>query len=333
MEINKAKKILTECVTKDDLPVMLWGVPGVGKSSIVKQVAASLDMDVTDVRLSLLAPTDFLLPFPNKEDKSIELYYPKFFPKGGRGIFLLDEINGASTMVQGQAYQLVLDRKLGTYKLPDGWAIVAAGNRMMDRGVTYKMPAPLSNRLLHLEIEPDLNAWKDWAFKNNIDTSVISFLNSQPQYLYLMPDTPEIKAFPSPRSWEMASKIMQFDKSFEAIAATVGEGAAAALTGFLAVFGKIPDPESILEGSIKKLPVESNDIYFAVAGSLLTALKKNYTKERVENFFVFVNTNFPVEFQAFAIKDVIRAIGFAKLNLQAVKGYTEWAKEHAEELI
>ena len=333
MKIAKAKKILTESVTRDDLPVMLWGVPGVGKSSIVRQVASSLDMDVIDIRLSLLAPTDFLLPFPDKESKTIELYYPKFFPKGGRGIFLLDEINGASTMVQGQAYQLVLDRKLGTYKLPEGWAIVAAGNRMMDRGVTYKMPAPLSNRLLHLEIEPDLNAWKDWAFKNDIDTTVIAFLNSQPQYLYIMPETPEIKAFPSPRSWEMASKMMQFDKSFEAIAATVGEGAAAALTGFLAVFGKIPDPESILEGSIKKLPTESNDIYFAVAGSLLNALKRNCAKNRAENFFVFINTNFPVEYQTFTVKDVIRAVGFAKLNLQAVKGYAEWTRDNSEELM
>ena len=125
------------------LPVFIWGAPGIGKSSIVKQIAKQRELEFIDLRLSLLDPTDLKgIPFFNSETKEGIWAKPSFLPskQDSKGILFLDEINTAPPAVQASAYQLILDRKVGEYELPEGWSIVAAGNRENDRGVVYKMP-------------------------------------------------------------------------------------------------------------------------------------------------------------------------------------------------
>jgi MoxR-like ATPase len=136
-------------------PVFLWGGTGIGKSAIVRQLATSLNLPLQDVRALLLDPVDLRgLPFLGSDGRS-RWATPEFLPKDGEGILFLDELNAAPAMVQASCYQLVLDRKLGEYTLPDGWAIIAAGNRDSDRAVTTRMPSPLRNRFVHLEFEVD----------------------------------------------------------------------------------------------------------------------------------------------------------------------------------
>ena len=130
------------------VPAFLWGAPGIGKSSIVKQIAQSNEIDFIDLRLALMDPTDLKgIPFYDKESHTALWAPPAFLPKSGEGILFLDELNSAAPSVQASAYQLILDRRVGEYELPDGWAIVAAGNRESDRGVTYRMPSPLAHIL------------------------------------------------------------------------------------------------------------------------------------------------------------------------------------------
>src|SRR5713101_7956505 len=211
-------------------PVFLWGGPGFGKSSVVHQLAAVLNIPLQDVRVLLLDPVDLRgLPFLGKDGRS-QWATPDFLPKDGSGILFLDELNAAPAMVQASCYQLVLDRKLGEYSLPEGWAIVAAGNRDSDRAVTTRMPTPLRNRFVHLDFEVDLQEWSEWAIQAVIRPEVIAFLRFRPELLSAFErDAP---AFPSPRSWEFVSRILECLDSrpnpsieHEVIAGAVGTGA------------------------------------------------------------------------------------------------------------
>jgi MoxR-like ATPase len=187
-------------------PVFIWGGPGIGKSAIVRHLAADSELPLQDVRALLLDPVDLRgLPFLGQDGRS-KWATPEFLPQGGSGILFLDELNAAPAMVQAGCYQLVLDRKLGEYTLPEGWAIIAAGNRDSDRAVTTRMPTPLRNRFVHLEFEVDLQDWSEWAIEAGIRPEVIAFLRFRQELLSAFDR--DANAFPSPRSWEFVSRIL-----------------------------------------------------------------------------------------------------------------------------
>ena len=166
-------------------PVMLWGPPGVGKSQMVAQVAQKHNVPVIDIRLSQMEPSD-LRGIPFRSDDRVEWAVPSMLPDakrhGERGFLFLDEITSAPPTVSAAAYQLILDRRLGNYLVPEGWVIIAAGNRQGDRGVTYAMPAPLANRFSHFDVDTHLDDWVAWAYENGIDDRVIAFVRFRPEW-------------------------------------------------------------------------------------------------------------------------------------------------------
>jgi hypothetical protein len=186
------------------LSTMIWGPPGIGKSSIVAQTADAHGLTCIDVRLSQLAPTD-LRGLPVAADGVARWYPPEFLPRDGAGVLFLDEINLAPPAIQGMAQQLILDRRVGSYHVPDGWYIWAAGNRKEDRAAVFDMPAPLANRFLHLHVEPDLDSFKSFALASGVHEQIIAFLSYRPALLHKM--DPQQPAWPSPRSWAMASAL------------------------------------------------------------------------------------------------------------------------------
>jgi hypothetical protein len=192
-------------------PVMLWGPPGVGKSQMVAQVAKRHGMPVIDIRLSQMEPSD-LRGIPFRVDGQVEWAVPSMLPDetrhGAQGILFLDEITSVPPSVSAAAYQLILDRRLGAYSVPDGWAIFAAGNRQGDRGVTYTMPAPLANRFSHFDVDINLDDWVAWAYANHIDDRLIAFLRFRPELLFEFDPAHNPVAFPSPRSWEFAHRAL-----------------------------------------------------------------------------------------------------------------------------
>ena len=194
------------------IPTFIWGSPGVGKSSLVAQIALEKEMKFIDLRLSLLDPTDLRgIPFFAKEEKKAVWAKPEFLPDTDSqefGILFLDEINSAPPTIQAAAYQLILDRKIGEYTLPDGWAIVAAGNRESDRGVVFRMASPLANRFVHLDMEVDLQVWQDWAKTTNIDPTIIAFTSYRPDALFAFNTQNDSKAFATPRTWEYVNEIL-----------------------------------------------------------------------------------------------------------------------------
>lgn len=245
-----------------DLSVMIWGPPGVGKSSIVASVAKRRGYGFIDVRLSQLAPTD-LRGLPVPENGEAKWFPPEFLPRQGSGILFLDEMNMAPPAVQGIAQQLVLDRKVGTYAVPDGWYIWSAGNRKEDRASVFDMPAPLANRFLHVEVKPDLKSFQLYAAAHDLHPQIVAFVSFRSNLLHNL--DPQSPAWPSPRTWEMASRLHRHNLPVEP---AVGAGAAAEFRAFLKIYSKLPDLGEILEGKGKKVkfPEEPSQRYAITVG-------------------------------------------------------------------
>ncbi len=243
------------------LSAMIWGAPGIGKSSIVRQVADTNKLDFIDLRLSQLAPTDLRgLPVP-KDDRSAWLP-PEFLPTSGTGIVFLDEINMAPPAMQGVAQQLILDRRVGSYRLPEGWFIWSAGNRKEDRAAVFDMPSPLANRFIHLSLEACLEDFRHYAFTAEFDDRLIAFLSFREDLLHKMLEGEN--AWPSPRSWEMANALLQSDLD---IATAVGLGPAAEFYAYLEILEHTPDLDQVIKGQFKvSFPEEPSLRYATVMG-------------------------------------------------------------------
>jgi MoxR-like ATPase len=250
-------------------PAFVWGAPGVGKSSVVRRVAATRGLPLVDVRAPLLDPTD-LRGLPYLRDGVAAWAPPAFLPSdpGSSGVLFFDELNAAPPLVQASLYQLTLDRRVGEYELPPGWRVVAAGNRAEDAAVVFRMPSALANRFVHLDFEVDFDDWVAWAAETGIDPLVQAFLRLRREMLL---DTRAMdRGFPTPRSWQMASDaLIRFggvDKALDVLIGIVGEGAAMEFSGFAAralraerVDAILADPETAI------LPSDLGDLYALVA--------------------------------------------------------------------
>lgn len=343
MYINDIKQNLKVLLQMEEpVAIMLWGKPGIGKSAAISQVAKELgNWSVIDLRLLTKNPVDLSgIPVPNREKKIVEWLPAGFLPyeerDGKNGILLLDEITAAPPALQAVAYQLTLDRKAGEYTLPDGWRVVCAGNSITDRGVAYNMPSPLANRLIHIEAECDLNDWKTWAI-GKINSKIISFLNYRPELLYKFPsDAQEIKAFPTPRTWEFTSRIFtayneDIDKARDLIDGTIGKGAAIELSAFIKIYKDLPDIEKILNGQAVTID-QKPDILYALAGALTTHITQNPSTDRIRNYFSFIEDQMPTEFQVLTVKDTLKDVK-ALPALLTHPSYQNWAAKNASSLI
>ena len=186
-------------------PVMIWGPPGIGKSQVVHQFAG--ERPVVDIRLLLREPTDLKgIPFYDPQTNTMKWSQPDELPSERNGmldaVLFLDEISAAPPNVQAATYQLALDRKIGEYELPEGVDIVLAGNRVKDRGVAYKMPAPLWDRLFHVTMRADTEAWITWALQNKIDERIVGFIDQNRKHLFTFDPKAKDPTFATPRGWE-----------------------------------------------------------------------------------------------------------------------------------
>jgi len=275
------------------VPLHIWGACGVGKSQIVAQVARDLGIQFLDVRAVQLDPVD-LRGLPRIASDQTEWVPPKFLPTTGKGILFLDELTSAPQMTQAGCYQLVLDRKLGEYVLPDGWVVIAAGNPASERGVHFSMPRPLRNRFVHLDLEADLNDWCKWAVGAGVRPEIIAFLRFKPDLLHAADTTSDANAWPTPRSWEMASNVLRGI----ALDGTVGPAAAAELLAFLRLFRQLPSiDEILLNPETAPLPAETS-AQIAIA----TALGRAMTDNSVARGLKYLD-RMPTEMRVMAMRD------------------------------
>jgi hypothetical protein len=316
---SKAKNALQFAMRKKR-PIFLWGPPGIGKSDIVAQITAGLsNSHLIDIRLSLWEPTDIKgIPYFDANQGKMVWGAPAELPdeamaaKYDHIVLFLDEMNSAAPAVQAAAYQLILNRRVGQYRLPNNVIIVAAGNREADKGVTYRMPAPLANRFVHLEMAVNFDDWFSWAVNNKIHQDVVGYLQFAKQDLYDFDPKSASRSFATPRSWSFVSELLdeQLDDgtTTDLVAGAVGEGLAVKFMAHRKIASSMPDPSDILAGKVKELKSKEISAKYSLTVSLCYELKEasdaNDKKfdEKVNNFLRFAMDNFDTELVVMGIK-------------------------------
>ena len=342
---NEAKAAIRACF-KVDRPVFLWGPPGVGKSDIVHQIGAEQNREVIDVRLSLWEPTDIKgIPFYNPDMQSMTWAPPIELPSdpNSTAILFLDELNSAAPATQAAAYQLILNRRVGTYHLPKGVSIVAAGNRESDKGVTYRMPAPLSNRFLHLEVKVSFDDWQEWAINNKINEQVIGYVGFAKQDLYDFDPKSSSRAFATPRSWSFVSDLLG-DENLpnstltDLVSGAIGDGLAVKFMAHRKIASKLPKSEAILSGEVKKLDVKEISAMYSLTISLCYELRTSSERKdsnwnnQADYFFRFMMDNFPTELVVMGAK-----VALTQYNLpfdpSALPSFDEFHEKYGKYII
>ncbi len=309
-------------------PTFIWGPPGIGKSQIVQQKGAEMGLEILDVRAVLLDPVD-LRGIPHITDNGLSKWCaPSFLPQDGEGILFLDELNAAPPLVQAACYQLILDRKIGEYNLPEGWAIIAAGNREKDRAVTHRMPSALANRFIHIDFTVDIEEWLNWAEKQNIAREIIDFIKFRPGLLHDFNPEKNNRAFPSPRSWEFASQLvlsgLTGDVLHELLEGTVGKAAATEFTGFLKIFNQLPRVEDIFTKPMEvELPTDP-----AVLFATCEMVGKLAKVDSAENMFLFAE-RLPEEFGVLLVREAVRNCN----QISEMNTFSKWAVSNSELLV
>ena len=332
-------------IIKDNLPVttmpsvMLWGAPGVGKSQAVRQIAKKIEEDtnkrvnVTDVRLLLFNPIDLRGIPTSNADKTLAIWLkPQIFQMDPSeevvNILFLDEISAAPQSVQAAAYQITLDRVVGEHKLPDNCIVLAAGNRITDKSVAFSMPKALANRLLHIDVEGNFDSWRKWAIETGINPKVIGFLSYRKDYLMNFQPESEDLAFPTPRVWEMISRILNGiddnpEKVFSLISGLVGKGVGVEFRTYCKVFNNLPNIEDIFEGQTPK-PPESTDAMYALVSALTVHAKENKDDlTKIENSIKYAE-QLPPDFAAVLMKDYAYLDKDYKRKLMKIPAYQKW---------
>ena len=322
--------------------VMLWGPPGVGKSQAIRQMADRIaeatgkTVNVTDVRLLLFNPIDLRgIPTAN-EDKSAAVWLrPQIFDMDPGdnvvNILFLDEISAAPQSVQAAAYQITLDHTVGEHRLPDNCIVIAAGNRVSDKSVAYKMPKALANRMMHLEIDPSMEAWRAWAVQSGINEKVIGFLSFKPEYLMGFDTSADDLAFATPRTWEMVSYLLNhvsndIESMFTQIAGIIGSGAAIEFRTWSRVCDKLPEIEDIFDGKAAKVP-RSNDARYALISSMAVYASKHRTElDRLGNSIAYAD-QLPPDFAAVLMKDYMNIEEDFVSVLMKIPQFAAWMRD------
>ena len=321
---------------KTKRPLFLWGPPGIGKSDIVQEVTDELGGYMIDLRLGQLDPTDLRgIPYFNKDISKMDWAPPIDLPDEELAsrypvvVVFFDEMNSAPPAIQGAAYQLFLNRRVGKYVLPDNVVLIAAGNRESDKGVTFRMPTPLANRFVHLEMRVDFQSWEEWAVKNKIHKDVVGYLNFAKQDLYDFDSKSSSRAFATPRSWSFVSQFLEDDDTdddtlLNLIAGTIGEGLAVKFMAHRKISSKLPKPADILSGKVTDLQVKEISAMYSLVTSLCYQLKEsvdnkvdqNKFYEMMDNFFRYSMDNFETELVVMATRI---ALTVYKLPIHAPK--------------
>lgn len=295
---------------KANIPTMIWGAPGLGKSQIVYQYAQSIGAKLFELRANLFDPVDVRggLKVVEQADGTYRTKYgvPEDYPDAnytGPVVLFIDELPNAPKATQNALLQLILDKKLGTYFLPPQTVIVAAGNRATDRASVSEMPTPVKNRFAHYEITANIDDWVQWALQNNVNPTLIGYLRYRPQYLHEM-DTKE-NAFPTPRSWDMLNRklsTMSPDKESQVVgaAAVIGDAHAADFIAYRDVESQMPDIDQIIAHPGTAAVPTDTSVIWAVCGALASrACAKDFAA------IVKYAQRMPPEYQVVTLKDSI----------------------------
>jgi len=349
----QARKALLKAF-KVKRPLFIWGPPGIGKSEVVADVTKELGGHMIDLRMAQMEPTDIRgIPYFNKDLNKMDWAAPVDLPDEELAsqfpivVLFLDEMNSASPAVQAAGYQLILNRRVGKYVLPDNVVIVAAGNRDSDKGVTYRMPMPLANRFLHLEMRADFTSWQTWAVNKGIHKDVVGYLSFAKQDLNDFDSKSSSRAFPTPRSWCFVSDLLNDDDDTDAdtilnlISGAVGDGLAIKFAAHRRFSGKMPNPIDILSGKVKDLAVKEISAMYALTIAMCYELKDAIENRKIsskdfhvmaDNFFNYIMDNFETELVVLGAKIALKTY---KLPIEPsqLKNFNQFHKKYGKYIV
>lgn len=295
VNLNQAKQFVIECFEANLVPQLLSS-PGIGKSSIVKELAKEYSLELIDLRLSQIESVD-LLGFPvTTGNKAKYLPFDTFpleedsIPQGKNGwILFLDELPLASKEVQRAAYRLILDREVGQYKLHENVYIVAAGNLMTDRALVQPLSTAIESRIIDILIKPDLNTLiSNVAIPNRWDERVIAYLQYAPDKLMTFDPNSTEKKYACPRTWEFVSKLIKSKEvSIDKLALLVGTvgSVASDFVSFCSIYGEVPTINEILNNPLEVPVPNSVSLRYAT----ITHLSQNVKEDTLNDVFKYVN--------------------------------------------
>ena len=350
---SQQAKPAIKAAMKANRPSFLWGPPGVGKSELVEEITNELGGHMIDLRMAQMEPTDIRgIPFFNKDlgvmdwAPPIELPTEELASQYPCIVLFLDEMNSAPPAVQAAGYQLVLNGRVGKYVLPKNVHIIAAGNRDSDKGVTYRMPMPLANRFIHLEMRPDFDSWQNWAIENQVHEDVVGYLSFAKQDLYDFDAKSSSRAFATPRTWTFVSQLLQEDDMdsdtlYNLVAGTVGEGLATKFVAHRKIASKMPNPSDILSGKVKDLDVKEISAMYSLTISMCYELKSALETDKVDskkfhemcdNFFGYIMANFETELVVMGAKVALKTY---KLPIEPsqLKNFDDFHKRYGKYIV
>lgn len=325
-ETIEGAKDIARVFRQKDIPLYLHSAPGIGKSDVMRQLAAEDESGFIDVRVGTMLPEDLTgIPVPDLEKKLAVWLRAAFWPDekrdGKRGIIAFDELSDANRQLQSCIYRVILDRQIGDYTLPAGWWPVAAGNRREDRAAAQSLSTALANRFAHVHIRADADVWCHWANVNDIDPMLIGFIKYRPNLLHSM-DGADLLAFPSPRSWARSSKVFDAPEGmrFKLLAANVGEGAALEVETYFKA-ADLPDLADILSNPTKAdIPDEPAGRY-----ALSALLARSATQETFPAIYKYINRDgFGADFSTVVVLDATKRDG----TLCETPTFITWAKNN-----
>lgn len=340
----QAVALVEDCMFTKLVP-MLHGSPAIGKSSILHQLAAKLNLMVIDARMAGYDPTD-LNGFPTFDPvKGLATYMPMdTFPLAGRllptnpdtgqpydgWVLFLDEFNSAPIAVQAAAYKLILDRMVGAHKLHERCLVVCAGNLDDDGAITNPMSSAMVSRIVHIVVKASLPEWLDWAASNGISSKFMSFLEFKSQMFYTFDASEPAHIYASPRTWEFANRL--FLRWGEVIptakiplmVGTISEGVTTELRQYLAFFQHLPSMADIMANP-QSVPVPNlPGVLYALDGSIADWIDA----ANIEKMLVFVD-RMPEEHRIIMFRMALRRNPKIRSNTHFLK----WATVNASHFI
>ena len=288
---SKVKECVEICMKARVVP-FIQSSPGLGKSSIIREIAKEYRLKLIDCRLSSMEPTD-LQGLPWIQDGKARFNPYEFFPiessqipKGYEGwLLFLDEFNSASRATQAAAYRVVLDREVGMHKLHPNCFVVAAGNKMTDNAIVNRLSTAMISRVVHLNMEVKFEDWRDnFALPNHIDERIIAYLSMYPEKLMDFDPEREDQTFASPRTWEFASKLIKASPnglnqdSIPLLAGAITFEHAVAFVQFCKVYEKLISIEMIEKNPDIEPPTDTETIWATLIHLINRTNKKNFKK-------------------------------------------------------
>lgn len=329
----------TEKVLKANLVPLIYGAPGTGKSSIIKDIAKQFNLALIDVRLTSCEPTDFMgLPMMDSKSNKAVFKPMSIFPldtdpvpEGKDGFLLfLDEFTSIDKDIEKSAYRLVLDREVGQQKLHPKCRIVMAGNRIEDNAIARELGTAMKNRIIHLTMHPHLETWlEDVAYPHNYDDRILAYLNYHPEFLMdFDPDSDE-NTFCSPRSWEFVNRLIKGQEiSFEdgpLLRGTIRAGVATDFISFCKVYKNLVTIEQIVNDP-HNTPVPTE---LPARWALTCHLTTRVTQETLDPVVEYID-RFSSEFKIVFMRYINK--NFERLKIRATPRYQKLTTDLAQYL-